>query len=47
MIYEWHEAKATQNVQKDDVPFEYAARVFLDPRRRDAEVAAPMANNGG
>jgi uncharacterized DUF497 family protein len=37
MIYEWDEAKAAQNVQKHGVPFEYAARVFLDPRRLDAE----------
>lgn len=37
MIYEWDEAKAAQNVEKHGVPFEYAARVFLDPGRLDAE----------
>ena len=37
MIYEWDERKAAQNVAKHGVPFEYAARVFLDPRGLDAE----------
>ena len=37
MIYEWDEPKAAQNVAKHGVPFEYAARVFLDPNRLDAE----------
>lgn len=27
--------KAGQNIAKHGVPFEYAARVFLDPRRLD------------
>jgi hypothetical protein len=34
--FEWDERKARQNVVKHGVPFEYAARVFLDPARRDA-----------
>ena len=37
MIYEGDEPKAAQNVAKHGVPFEYAARVFLDPNRLDAE----------
>ncbi len=28
-----------QNAEKHGVPFEYAARVFLDPRRLDSEDA--------
>jgi len=34
---EWDERKARQNIAKHGVWFEYAARVFLDPRRLDAE----------
>jgi uncharacterized DUF497 family protein len=37
MMYEWDEAKATENVAKHGTPFEYAARVFLDPHRLDME----------
>lgn len=35
MLFEWDERKAAQNVTKHGVPFEYAVRVFLDPRRLD------------
>ena len=37
LAYEWDERKAPQNISKHGVPFEYAARVFLDPNRLDAE----------
>jgi len=36
MEFEWDERKARQNAAKHGVPFEYAARVFLDPARCDA-----------
>jgi len=36
---EWDERKARQNIAKHGVPFEYAARVFLDSHRMDAEDA--------
>jgi uncharacterized DUF497 family protein len=39
MQFEWDEHKATQNVAKHGVPFDYAARVFLDPDRLDREDA--------
>jgi uncharacterized protein len=39
MRFEWDERKAEQNVAKHAVPFEYAARVFLDPHRLDNEDA--------
>jgi uncharacterized DUF497 family protein len=35
--FEWDARKAAQNLAKHGVPFEYAARVFLDPLRLDAE----------
>jgi uncharacterized protein len=35
--FEWDEPKAEQNIAKHGLPFEYAARVFLDPHRLDAE----------
>jgi uncharacterized DUF497 family protein len=35
--FEWDDRKAAQNIVKHGVPFEYAARVFLDPRRLDRE----------
>jgi uncharacterized DUF497 family protein len=35
--FEWDARKAAQNIAKHGVPFEYAARVFLDPLRLDAE----------
>jgi hypothetical protein len=35
--FEWDARKAAQNIAKHGVPFEYAARVFLDPIRLDAE----------
>jgi uncharacterized DUF497 family protein len=31
--FEWDDAKARGNLAKHGVPFEYAARVFLDPDR--------------
>ena len=37
MIYEWDDDKASRNVAKHGVPFEYAVRVFLDPHRMDSE----------
>ena len=37
MLFEWDDRKAAQNVAKHGVPFEYAVRVFLDPRRLDSE----------
>jgi uncharacterized DUF497 family protein len=37
MLFEWDPKKAAQNVAKHGVPFEYAARVFLDPHRLDSE----------
>jgi uncharacterized DUF497 family protein len=37
--YEWDERKAGQNIAKHGVPFEYAARVFLDLHRLDTEDA--------
>ena len=37
MLFEWDERKAARNVAKHGVPFEYAVRVFLDPRRLDCE----------
>jgi hypothetical protein len=39
LAYEWDERKARQNIAKHGVPFEYAARVFLDSQRMDAEDA--------
>lgn len=35
MEFEWDERKDGLNIAKHAVPFEYAARVFLDPHRRD------------
>lgn len=37
MEFEWDTRKAAQNIDKHGVPFEYAARVFLDPNRVDSE----------
>jgi uncharacterized protein len=37
MLFEWDDRKAAQNVAKHGVPFEYAARVFLDLQRLDSE----------
>lgn len=37
MIYEWDEQKPAQNIVKHGVPFEYAARIFLDAYRLDGE----------
>jgi hypothetical protein len=34
---EWDERKARQNIARHGVPFEYAARVFLDLHRLDTE----------
>ena len=31
MRFEWDEEKAAQNLAKHKVPFDFAARVFLDP----------------
>jgi len=39
MQFEWDEQKAARNLAKHRVPFEYATRVFLDPKRLDAEDA--------
>jgi len=35
MDFEWNDAKAAGNLSKHQVPFEYAARAFLDPLRVD------------
>jgi len=37
MLFEWDDSKTAQNIAKHGVPFEYASRVFLDPRRLDSE----------
>jgi uncharacterized DUF497 family protein len=37
MRFEWDEQKAVQNLARHKVPFDFAARVFLDPYRLDAE----------
>ena len=37
MEFEWDQAKAVSNAEKHGVPFEYAARVFLDPFRVDVQ----------
>jgi len=37
VLFEWDDRKAAQNVAKHGIPFEYAARVFLDPYRLDRE----------
>jgi uncharacterized DUF497 family protein len=37
MDFEWDEAKARSNLAKHGIDFEDAARVFLDPRLRQAE----------
>jgi hypothetical protein len=37
MQFEWDMRKAVENVAKHGVPFDYAARVFLDPSRLDSE----------
>jgi uncharacterized DUF497 family protein len=37
MLFEWDPKKAAQNVAKHGVPFDYAARVFLDAHRLDSE----------
>jgi uncharacterized DUF497 family protein len=35
--FEWDTRKAAQNIARHGVPFEYAARVFLDLHRLDSE----------
>jgi len=37
MLFGWDDRKAAENLAKHGVPFEYAARVFLDRRRLDRE----------
>jgi uncharacterized protein len=37
MLFEWDDRKAAQNIAKHGVPFEYAARAFLDLYRLDSE----------
>jgi hypothetical protein len=37
MLFEWDERKASRNITKHAVPFDYAVRVFLDPHRLDNE----------
>ena len=37
MEFEWDTVKAGRNIAKHGAPFEYAARVFLDPDRLDRE----------
>jgi uncharacterized DUF497 family protein len=33
--FQWDPVKAASNLRKHGVSFDYAARVFLDPRRQD------------
>jgi uncharacterized DUF497 family protein len=37
VTFEWDERRGARNIAKHGVPFEYAARVFLDPLRLDTE----------
>jgi uncharacterized protein len=37
MTFEWDARKAAQNIAMHGVPFQYAARAFLDPLRLDAD----------
>lgn len=37
--FEWDDAKAEANLRKHGVPFEYGARVFLDPQVIDLDVS--------
>jgi uncharacterized DUF497 family protein len=37
LLFEWDDRKAARNAAKHGVPFEYAARAFLDPDRLDSE----------
>jgi uncharacterized DUF497 family protein len=37
MEFEWDTRKAAQNTAKHGIPFEYAARIFLDLHRIDRE----------
>jgi uncharacterized protein len=37
VLFEWDDRKAAQNIAKHGVPFEYATRIFLDPRRLENE----------
>jgi uncharacterized DUF497 family protein len=37
MLCGWDDRKAAQNVAKHGVPFDYAARISLDPYRLDTE----------
>ena len=39
MRFEWDDSKASQNLVKHGVPFEYAIRVFLDMTRVEFEDA--------
>ena len=39
--FEWDDAKAESNLAKHGVPFDYAARVFLDAQRVDFDVTRP------
>ena len=37
--FDWDDAKAASNLAKHGVPFEYAARVFLDASKVDFDVS--------
>ena len=37
--FDWDDAKAQANLVKHGVPFPYATRVFLDPRRIEFDVS--------
>jgi len=39
--FEWDDAKAAANQAKHGVPFDYAARVFLDSARVDLDASRP------
>jgi uncharacterized DUF497 family protein len=43
-MFEWDEAKASNNLRKHGVPFEFAVRVFDDPARVEFDVSRPRDN---
>jgi uncharacterized DUF497 family protein len=40
-MFEWDSRKAAANLAKHGVPFEFAARVFDDPRRLEFDASRP------
>jgi uncharacterized DUF497 family protein len=45
--FEWDDAKARANLAKHGVPFDYAARVFLDPRMVGFDVSREVTQKYG